>query len=208
MSNKDKDESINKNKLKSNKSKGKIFSQTSNVKSSIGGGLERIKALAESNKERNRNRNRNGTKKYNNNNISNNNNNNNIYNSNRYPKFIRDEKDKMNEIGGKKASNEIRNKRQNTNKIKNSVNSIDKGSDNANNYGYDSRMKDTNKEEIKKEIDEKTEENLRARQIILDRKKREKLIKDYEERQKKEKEMKEKEEKEKEEREERERQER
>ena len=206
MSNKDKDESINKNKLKSNKSKGKIFSQTSNVKSSIGGGLERIKALAESNKERNRNRN--GTKKYNNNNISNNNNNNNIYNSNRYPKFIRDEKDKMNEIGGKKASNEIRNKRQNTNKIKNSVNSIDKGSDNANNYGYDSRMKDTNKEEIKKEIDEKTEENLRARQIILDRKKREKLIKDYEERQKKEKEMKEKEEKEKEEREERERQER
>ena len=63
MSNKDKDESINKNKLKSNKSKGKIISQTSNVKSSVGG-LERIKALAESNKERNRNRN--GTKKYNN----------------------------------------------------------------------------------------------------------------------------------------------
>ena len=94
----------------------------------------------------------------------------------------------MNEIGGKKASNEIRNKRQNTNKIKNSVNSIiDKGSDNVNNYGYDSRIKDTNKEEIKKENDEKTKEDLRARQIILDRKKREKLIKDYEERLKKKK---------------------
>ena len=201
MSNKDKDESINKNKLKSNKSKTKVFSQTSNRKQTTGIELTKnLKVLAE--------RNKNGTKKYNNKNISNNNNNNNIYNSNRYSKPIRDEKDKLNEIGGKKVSNGIRNKRQNTNKIKNSVNSIDKGSDNTNNYGYDSRIKDTNKEEIKKEIDEKTKEDLRARQIILDRKRREKMIKDYEESQKKEKEMKEKEEKEKEEREERERQER
>ena len=201
MSNKDKDESINKNKLKSNKSKTKVFSQTSNRKQTTGIELTKnLKVLAE--------RNKNGTKKYNNKNISNNNNKNNIYNSNRYSKPIRDEKDKLNEIGGKKASNGIRNKRQNTNKIKNSVNSIDKGSDNTNNYGYDSRIKDTNKEEIKKEIDEKTKEDLRARQIILDRKRREKIIKDYEESQKKEKEMKEKEEKEKEEREERERQER
>ena len=201
MSNKDKDESINKNKLKSNKSKTKVFSQTSNRKQTTGIELTKnLKVLAE--------RNKNGTKKYNNKNISNNNNNNNIYNSNRYSKPIRDEKDKLNEIGGKKASNGIRNKRQNTNKIKNSVNSIDKGSDNTNNYGYDSRIKDINKEEIKKEIEEKTKEDLRARQIILDRKRREKMIKDYEESQKKEKEMKEKEEKEKEEREERERQER
>ena len=202
MSNKDKDESINKNKLKSNKSKTKVFSQTLNMKHTAGVGLTKnLKVLAEKNK--------NGTKKYNNNNIINNNNNNN-FNSNRYSKPFRNEKDKVNEIGGKKSSNGNKNKRQNTNKLKNSVNvnSIDKGNDYFNNYGYDLGINNINKEEIKKEIDEKAKEDLRARQIILDRKRREKLIKEHEERQKKEKEMKEKEEKEREEREERERQER
>jgi len=203
MSNKDKDESINKNKLKSNKSKTKVFSQTLNMKHTAGVGLTKnLKVLAEKNK--------NGTKKYNNNNIINNNNNNNNFNSNRYSKPFRNEKDKVNEIGGKKSSNGNKNKRQNTNKLKNSVNvnSIDKGNDYFNNYGYDLGINNINKEEIKKEIDEKAKEDLRARQIILDRKRREKLIKEHEERQKKEKEMKEKEEKEREEREERERKER
>jgi len=202
MSNKDKDESINKNKLKSNKSKTKVFSQTLHMKQTTGVGLTKnLKVLAE--------RNKNGTKKYNNNNIINNNNNNN-FNSNRYSKPFRNEKGKVNEIGGKKASNGNKNKRQNTNKLTNSVNvnSIDKGNDYFNNYGYDLGINNINKEEIKKEIDEKAKEDLRARQIILDRKRREKLIKEHEERQKKEKEMKEKEEKEREEREERERQER
>ena len=202
MSNKDKDESINKNKLKTNKSKTKVFSQTLNMKQTAGVGLTKnLKVLAE--------RNKNGTKKYNNNNIINNNNNNN-FNSNRYSKPFRNEKGKVNEIGGKKASNGNKNKRQNTNKLTNSVNvnSIDKSNDYFNNYGYDLRINNINKEEIKKEIDEKAKEDLRARQIILDRKRREKLIKEHEERQKKEEEMKEKEEKEREEREERERQER
>ena len=202
MSNKDKDESINKNKLKSNKSKTKVSSQTSNMKQTTGVGLTKnLKVLAERNKTE--------TKKYNNNNIINNNNNNNNFNS-RYSKPFRNEKDKVNEIGGKKTSNGNRNKRQNTNKLKNSVNvnSIDKGNDYSNYYGYELGINNTNKEVIKKEIDEKAKEDLRARQIILDRKRREKLIKEYEEREKKEKEMKEKEEKEREEREERERQQR
>ena len=209
MSNKDNDESINKKKIKSNISKTKISSQTSKVKPSTKGGFtKKMQALGQANKEKDTN----GPKK--NNNINNNNNNNNynnyIYNSCRYPKPTKNEKEKLNEIGGKKTSHGYRNKRQNANKLKNSVNSIVKGNDYTNNYGYESGIKNINREEIeKKEINEEKEKDYqRARQIILDRKKRENLIKKEEERQKKEKEMKEKEEKERKEREERERQER
>ena len=206
MSNKDNNESINKNKLKSNKSKKKFISQSLNMKQTTGVGFTKnLKTLAESNKERNKN----GTKKYNNNNIINNNNNNNS-NSNRQIKPIRNEKEKVNEIGGKKpASIGNRNKRQNNKKIKNSVNNIEKGNDYANNYGYESRIKNTNKEEIeKKEISEEKEKDyIGARQIILDRKNIEILFKKEEERQKKEKEMKEKEEREKREKERKEKEE-
>ena len=221
MSNKDNDERINKKKLNSNISKKKL-NTASKLKTSIGGLANNLKALGETNKKRNTL----GVKKYKNNNNSNSNSNNNsnninynninynnIYynnysNSNRYGRTIKN--GKMNENLGKKAtSNEIRNNKRQNNKLQDNNNTIDKGDDNFSNYRYEYGIKNTNKEKIEKEIDEKEkEEHLRARQIVLDRRHREKLIKEEEERQKKEKEIKEKEEKERKEREERERKER
>jgi len=202
MSNKDNEERIYKNKLKSNISKKKIVSQISKPKQGL---MKRMQVLAQANKEKDTN----GTKKNNNNNNYNNNNNINS-NSNRYSKPIRNEK--VNDNWGKKTTSHGNRNKKPINKLKSSINSInsyDRGYNYANNYGYESGIRNTNKEEMEKEMDEKAkEEHLRAKQIIFDRKRREKLIKEEEERLKKEKEKKEKEEKERIEREERERKER